>query len=162
MKVGFSVNGEAAEVDAEPRELLLDVLRDHLGLTGTHAGCEQGACGACTVLVDGIGVRSCLMLGVQVAGREITTIEGVGSRGSLHPVQQAFSEHHGLQCGFCTPGMVLTALELLQRQPNPTRAEIEENMAGNLCRCTGYANIVDAIEAAGAVLASTSGGRDER
>ena len=158
MKVRFTVNGEAADVDLEPRELLLDVLRNRLGLTGTHAGCEQGACGACTVLVDGVGMRSCLMLGVQVAGRDVTTIEGVGPRGGgLHPVQQAFSEHHALQCGFCTPGMVLTALELLQRQPTPTRAEIEENMAGNLCRCTGYANIVDAIEAAGAALVAGDG-----
>ena len=162
MKVRFSVNGEPAEVDVEPRELLLDVVRDRLGLTGTHAGCEQGACGACTVLVDGIGVRSCLMLGVQAAGREITTIEGIGTgRGHLHPVQEAFAEHHGLQCGFCTPGMVLTAIELLQRHPHPSRAEIEENMAGNLCRCTGYVNIVDAIEAASAALSSAGAAREE-
>jgi carbon-monoxide dehydrogenase small subunit len=145
--VEFSVNGEHVEVDIEPRDLLLDVLRGPLGLTGAHAACEQGACGACTILLDGAGVRSCLMFGVQAAGTAITTIEGVGAPGSLHPLQQAFHEQHGLQCGFCTPGMVLTALELLRRNPNPTRAEIEDGMSGNLCRCTGYAGIVDAIEA---------------
>jgi carbon-monoxide dehydrogenase small subunit len=146
--VAFSVNGQHVEVDIEPRQLLLDVLRGELGLTGAHAACEQGACGACTVLVDGIGMRSCLMFGVQAEGSAITTIEGVGAPGALHPLQQAFHEQHGLQCGFCTPGMVLAALELLRRNPTPSREEIERGMAGNLCRCTGYAGIVDAIEAA--------------
>jgi len=146
--VSFSVNGDDAVVDIEPRTLLLDVLRDELGLTGTHAACEQGACGACTVLVDGVGVRSCLMFGAQAQGTAITTIEGVGAPGALHPLQQAFHEQHGLQCGFCTPGMVLTALELLRRNPQPSRGEIESGMSGNLCRCTGYAGIIDAIEVA--------------
>jgi carbon-monoxide dehydrogenase small subunit len=152
ISVSFSVNSEAADLELEPRELLVDVLRDRLGLTGTHAGCEQGSCGACTVLVDGVGVRSCLMLGVQVDGRAVTTIEGIGSMERLHPVQAAFVDQHGLQCGFCTPGMVLTALDLLRRNPRPTRDEIERGMSGNLCRCTGYAGIVDAIEAAAAAL----------
>jgi carbon-monoxide dehydrogenase small subunit len=147
-RVTFSVNGERVEVDVEPRQLLLDVLRGPLALTGAHGACEQGACGACTVLLDGVGVRSCLMFGVQAEGAEVTTIEGVGAPGSLHPLQQAFHEQHGLQCGFCTPGMVLTALELLRRNPDPSREEIEEGMSGSLCRCTGYAGIVDAIEAA--------------
>jgi len=146
--VDLVVNGEHVEVDIEPRDLLLDVLRGPLGLTGSHAACEQGACGACTVLVDGTGVRSCLMFGVQARGTAITTIEGIGAPGALHPLQQAFHEQHGLQCGFCTPGMVLTALELLRRNPNPSRGEIEEGMSGNLCRCTGYTGIIDAIEAA--------------
>ena len=144
--VRFSLNGEAAEVDVEPRELLLDTLRDRLAMRGAHAGCEQGACGACTVLVDGSGVRSCLMFTVQVGGAEVRTIEGVGSRG-VAPIQQALSEHHGLQCGFCTPAMVLTALELFETDPHPTRERIEEWMSGNLCRCTGYVNIVAALEA---------------
>jgi carbon-monoxide dehydrogenase small subunit len=152
ISVSFSVNSEAADLELEPRELLVDVLRDRLGLTGTHAGCEQGSCGACTVLVDGVGVRSCLMLGVQVDGRAVTTIEGIGSMERLHPVQAAFVDQHGLQCGFCTPVMVLTALDLLRRNPRPTRDEIERGMSGNLCRCTGYAGIVDAIEAAAAAL----------
>ncbi len=146
--VTFTVNGDQVDVDLEPRVLLLDVLRDEIGLTGTHAACEQGACGACTVLVDGFGVRSCLMFGVQADGVAITTIEGVGAPGALHPLQAAFHEQHGLQCGFCTPGMVLTAIELLRRNPQPSRDEIEAGMSGNLCRCTGYAGIVDAIEAA--------------
>lgn len=147
METSFSLNGESAVVDAEPRELLLDVLRDRLGMTGTHAGCEQGACGACTVLIDGEGVRSCLMFAVQVGGCDVRTIEGVAaSPDALHPVQQALSEHHGLQCGFCTPGMVLTAIDLLEHNPAPSRAEIEAWMSGNLCRCTGYVGIVDAVQ----------------
>ena len=145
--VRFSLNGEVAEVDVEPRELLLDTLRDRLAMTGTHAACEQGACGACTVLIDGNGARSCLMFTVQVGGSEVRTIEGVGSPGSLHPIQQALSEHHGLQCGFCTPGIVLTALELFETDPHPSREQIVEWMSGNLCRCTGYINIISALEA---------------
>ena len=145
--VRFSLNGEAAEVDVEPRELLLDTLRDRLSATGAHAACEQGACGACTVLVNGNSVRSCLMFTVQAAGAEVRTIEGVGSPGALHPIQQALSSHHGLQCGYCTPGMVLTALEMFETDPHPTREEIVDWMSGNLCRCTGYINIVGALEA---------------
>ena len=145
--VRFSLNGEVAEVDVEPRELLLDTLRDRLASTGAHAACEQGVCGACTVLVDGSSVRSCLMFTVQAAGAEVRTIEGVGSPGALHPIQQALSTHHGLQCGFCTPGMVLTALEMFEADPHPSRAQILDWMSGNLCRCTGYINIVSALEA---------------
>ena len=145
--VRFSLNGEAAEVDVEPRELLLDSLRDRLSMTGAHAACEQGACGACTVLVNGSSVRSCLMFTVQANGTEVRTIEGVGHPGALHPIQQVLSEHHGLQCGFCTPGMVLTALEMFETDPHPSRDEIVDWMSGNLCRCTGYINIVGALEA---------------
>ena len=152
--VALQVNGDDREVEIEPRELLLDVLRDHLGLTGTHGGCEQGSCGACTVLLDGVGVRSCLLFGVQAAGGDVVTIEGVASGEELHRIQQALSEHHGLQCGFCTPGLVLSAMELLDRTPSPTRPEIEAGLSGNLCRCTGYTGIVDAIEA----VAQTTGG----
>jgi carbon-monoxide dehydrogenase small subunit len=150
MKVAFAVNGVDHELELEPRELLVDVLRDHLGLTGVHAACDQGACGSCTVLVDGSGVRSCLMFGVQVAGHDVTTIEGVGSPGDLHPIQRALSEHHGLQCGYCTPGIVLTALELLRDTPEPTAEEIDAGMSGSLCRCTGYTSIVDAVAAVAA------------
>jgi carbon-monoxide dehydrogenase small subunit len=156
MRVTVSVNGVDHELDLEPRELLVDVLRDDLGLTGVHAACDQGACGSCTVLVDGSGVRSCLMFGVQAAGREVTTIEGVGAPGDLHPIQRALSEHHGLQCGYCTPGVVLTALELLRDTPEPTAEEIDAGMSGSLCRCTGYTSIVDAIAA---VAASGRGGQ---
>jgi carbon-monoxide dehydrogenase small subunit len=151
-EIELEVNGRPVRLDVEPRELLLDVLRTRLGLTGTHAGCEQGACGTCTVLMDGFAVRSCLMFAVQADGKTITTIEGVAPPDRLHPVQQALCEHHGLQCGFCTPGMVLAAIELLQRTPTPTREEVELAMSGNLCRCTGYVAIVDAIEAAAAAL----------
>jgi aerobic carbon-monoxide dehydrogenase small subunit len=148
MRVSCSVNDTPVELDIEPRVLLVDMLRDDLGLTGTHAGCEHGSCGACTVLVDGVGLRSCLMFGVQVDGCRVVTIEGVGAPGALHPLQQAFIDNHGLQCGFCTPGMVLAALELLERNPDPSIDEIEAAMSGNLCRCTGYAGIVDAVRAA--------------
>jgi carbon-monoxide dehydrogenase small subunit len=147
MRIALTVNGAPRELDVEPRELLVDVLRDRLDLRGVHIACEEGACGTCTVLVDGRGVRSCLMFGVQVAGCEVTTIEGVGTATDLHPIQRALSQHHGLQCGFCTPGVVLSALELLRDVPAPTRAEIEEGMSGSLCRCTGYVPIVDAITA---------------
>jgi carbon-monoxide dehydrogenase small subunit len=156
MRVALTVNGVDHELELEPRQLLVDVLRDHLGLTGVHAACDQGACGSCTVLVDGSGVRSCLMFGVQAAGREVTTIEGIGSPGDLHPIQRALSEHHGLQCGYCTPGIVLTALELLGDTPEPTAEEIDAGMSGSLCRCTGYSSIVDAIAAVAA------GGRGDR
>jgi carbon-monoxide dehydrogenase small subunit len=155
VNVTINVNGVARPLDIEPRELLADVLRSRLGLTGTHLACEQGACGACTVLVDGAPVLSCLMLAVQANGREVRTIEGVASVDGLDPVQQAFAEHHGLQCGFCTPGMVLAAVSLLEAHPSPTRAEIDDALSGNLCRCTGYTGIVAAIEAAGA---ATGGG----
>jgi carbon-monoxide dehydrogenase small subunit len=141
----LEVNGVAVSVEVEPRDSLLDVLRHRLGLTGTHAGCEHGACGACTVLLDGRTVRSCLLLAAQCAGAVVTTIEGVGSPDDLHPVMAAFRRHHGLQCGFCTPGMVLTAIELLGEHPRPTEAEVRTGLGGNLCRCTGYAGIVAAV-----------------
>lgn len=144
-RVKLAVNGETVEHDVEPRETLLDTLRDRLGLTGTHAGCEHGSCGACTVLLDGDVVRSCLLLTVQCPDRSVTTIEALGSPDALHPVQAALQRRHGLQCGFCTPGIVLTAVELLARDPAPTEGTIRRALAGNLCRCTGYAGIVDAV-----------------
>jgi carbon-monoxide dehydrogenase small subunit len=149
MRISTEVNGDAVEVDVDGRETLLDMIRGRLGLTGTHGGCEQGACGACTVLVDGELARSCLMLGVQVAGRTVTTIEGIGTPALLHPVQEAMSAHHGLQCGFCTPGMVLAIIDLLQRVPAPDAEEVRSALAGNLCRCTGYSGLVEAAVAVG-------------
>ena len=142
------VNGESHEVRTEPRKLLLDVLREDLGFRGPHAGCEHGVCGACTVLLNGRTVRSCLMFGVQAAAGQLLTIEGVARGGVLHPLQQEFSAHHALQCGFCTPGMILTALEFLEEHPEPSEAEVREALAGNYCRCTGYDSIVDAVLAA--------------
>jgi len=144
-EIRLEVNQETITVSVEPRELLIDVLRDHVDLKGTHAGCEQGSCGSCTVLIDGEGVRSCLLFAVQAEGSSITTIEGIGTPESPHPMQRAFSENYGLQCGFCTPGMVLTAIELLNVNPSPTREEVKEWMSGNLCRCTGYTGIIDSI-----------------
>jgi carbon-monoxide dehydrogenase small subunit len=148
--LSLEVNGERHDVVVEPRMLLLDCLRDTLGLGGTHAGCEHGACGACTVLVDGEAVRSCLLFAVQARGASITTIEGLtpDDGESLHPLQEAFSEQHGLQCGFCTPGMIMTAAALLEEQPHPSDAEIRTALAGNICRCTGYVNIVKSVRAA--------------
>ncbi len=147
-EIELKVNGIAYHETVEPRRLLVDFLRDHLGLTGTHIGCEHGVCGACTVLVDGQSVRACLMLAVQADGAEVTTVEGLARDGKLHPLQEAFWEHHALQCGFCTPGMLLTALELLQTNRKPEPDAIRDAIAGNLCRCTGYQNIVTAIQAA--------------
>jgi carbon-monoxide dehydrogenase small subunit len=146
--ITLTVNGTQREVLAEPRALLVHVLRDQLGLTGTHIGCDTSQCGACTVLVDGQAVKSCAMLAVQVEGRSVTTIEQLGAEG-LHPLQRAFKEKHGLQCGFCTPGMILTALDLLGQNPDPSEDEVRHGLQGNLCRCTGYQNIVDAICVAG-------------
>ena len=144
----LSVNGELRSVSAEPRKTLADVLREDLGLTGTHLGCEQGGCGACTVLLDGEVVRSCLMFAVQAQEAEITTIEGIGSTEELHPMQTAFSEYHGLQCGFCTPGMILAAIDFVERNPDPSADEIREGLNGNICRCTGYQKIVESVTAA--------------
>jgi carbon-monoxide dehydrogenase small subunit len=144
-RVKLEVNGAVVEIEVEARETLLDALRHQLGLTGTHAGCEEGSCGACTVLVDGEVVRACLVLAVQLEGRSVTTIEALAPPDDLHPVQAALRRHHGLQCGFCTPGVVLTAVDLLARNPSPTEPEIREALAGNLCRCTGYAGIVAAV-----------------
>ncbi|HTW98709.1 MAG TPA: (2Fe-2S)-binding protein [Acidimicrobiales bacterium] len=147
--VGFVVNGEPVQVEVEPRRTLLDTLREELGLTGAHAGCEQGACGACSVLVGDDVVRSCLVLAVSAAGRSITTIEGIGTPEALHPLQEELRAHHGLQCGFCTPGIVLAALDLLARVERPDEGQVREALAGNLCRCTGYSGLVAAVVAAG-------------
>jgi aerobic carbon-monoxide dehydrogenase small subunit len=148
--VSLTVNGAPVSAEVESRLLLLDFLRDHLRLGGTHAGCEHGVCGACTVLLDGQAVRSCLMFAVQAEGHEVGTIEGIANAdGSLHPIQEAFSEFHGLQCGFCTPGMILATAMLLRSNAAPTDAEIREALAGNVCRCTGYVGIVRAVRAAG-------------
>lgn len=143
--ITLNVNGRNQTALAEPREILADVLRDRLGLTGTHLGCEHGVCGACTVLLDGEMVRSCLLFAVQAQGAEITTIEGLEENGELHPMQKAFSEYHGLQCGFCTPGMILAGIDLLKRNPDPTAQEVRDDMGGNICRCTGYQKIVESV-----------------
>jgi carbon-monoxide dehydrogenase small subunit len=146
MRITVTVNGRRYSHEVEPRLLLVHYLRDVLGLTGTHIGCETGVCGACTVLLNGQAVKSCMLFAVQVDGQEITTIEGLASDGQLHPVQQGFWEKHGLQCGYCTPGMILAAVQLLQRNPNPTEEEIRHALVGNLCRCTGYQQIVEAVQ----------------
>jgi carbon-monoxide dehydrogenase small subunit len=146
------VNGVAYEEPVEPRRLLADFLREDLGLTGTHLGCEHGVCGACTVLVNGESVRSCLMLAVQADGAEVMTVEGLARDGKLHPLQEAFWEHHALQCGFCTPGILLTAYELLQSGERPDADAVRNAISGNLCRCTGYQNIVSAVQAAAATV----------
>lgn len=157
MAVSLQVNGETHVVDVEPRLSLLDCLRDHLQLTGTHAGCEHGVCGACTVLLDGEPVRSCLMLAVQAEGRAVTTIEAEApAPGELSIIQDAFCECHGMQCGYCTPAMILTARAFLQRNPRPSRSEIVEAISGCICRCTGYGQIVDAIALAAERLAGTN------
>ena len=148
MKVSITVNGAAHEHDVEPRVLLVHHIRETLGLTGTNVGCDTSSCGACTVLLDGESVKSCTVLAVQADGRSVTTIEGIGSADSMHPVQAAFQEHHGLQCGFCTPGMVMAALSLIEEHPKPTESQVREGLEGNLCRCTGYHNIVKAVLAA--------------
>ncbi len=151
-KIALTVNGKTYEREVETRLNLADFLRHELELTGTHIGCEHGVCGACTVLVDGRSVRSCLMLAVQAAGCEIATVEGLGTPDNLHPLQQAFWEHHGLQCGFCTSGMLMTIVEFLRDHPAPSESEVREAISGNLCRCTGYQGIVEATLAAAAAL----------
>jgi carbon-monoxide dehydrogenase small subunit len=148
VRVTITVNGERHEHDVEPRVLLVHYLRDHLGLTGTNIGCDTSSCGACTVHLDGESVKSCTLLAVQADERAVTTIEGLGEIGSLHPMQQAFHEHHGLQCGYCTPGMIMAAVSLLDEQPQPSEQDVREGLEGNLCRCTGYHNIVKAVLAA--------------
>jgi carbon-monoxide dehydrogenase small subunit len=155
--VSLTVNGEAREADVEPRLLLVHLLRDVFGLTGTHIGCDTSNCGACTVHVDGRSAKSCTMLALQAEGTEIRTIEGMADGATLHPLQQAFWDQHGLQCGFCTPGMIMQAAWLLDQNPQPNEAEIREGISGNLCRCTGYVNIVKAIQqASGQLVASES------
>ena len=146
--VTITVNGTPRTAEAEPRTLLVHLLREHLNLTGTHVGCDTSNCGACTVWLDGEAVKSCTVLAVQADGHEVTTIESISENGDLHPMQRAFHEHHALQCGYCTPGMIMAATEILERNPNPTDEEIRKALEGNLCRCTGYHNIVEAIKAA--------------
>ena len=155
--ITLTVNGQAISAEVEARMTLADFLREQLGLTGTKLGCEHGVCGSCTVLWDGAAVRSCLVLAAQADGANLTTIEGLSTGEAMHPVQQAFWEHHGLQCGFCTPGMVLTAVALLEENPAPSEAEIREALSGNLCRCTGYQNIVWAVRAAAAQMQAGRG-----
>lgn len=149
----LQVNGRPAQADVEPQTLLVELIRERLGLTGTHVGCDTSQCGACTVLLDGQAVRACSLLALQAQGRSVTTIEGLSSGGRLHPVQDAFVECHGLQCGFCTPGMVMTAACLLRERPEPSDAQIAEALEGNLCRCTGYVNIVESVRLAARRLA---------
>jgi carbon-monoxide dehydrogenase small subunit len=144
--ISVTVNGVKHQADAEPRTLLVYFLREQLGLTGTHVGCDTSQCGACTIHLNGRAVKSCTILAVQADGAEITTIEGLAAEGALHPVQEGFREKHGLQCGYCTPGMIMSAAHLLQTNPNPTEEEIKHALEGNLCRCTGYVNIVEAIK----------------
>ena len=146
ISVALTVNGKPVSAEVEPRTLLVEFLRDRLQLTGTHIGCDTAQCGACTVLVDGRAVKSCNLLAVQAQGAQLLTIEGLATNGSLHPMQEAFKRHHGLQCGFCTPGMVMTAVGLAQQNKEPTEAQIREALDGNFCRCTGYHNIVKAVK----------------
>jgi carbon-monoxide dehydrogenase small subunit len=146
--VSMTVNGEAVSGDVEGRTLLVDFLRQNLALTGTHVGCDTSQCGACVVHVNGVSAKSCTMLALQADGAQVTTIEGMAKNGELHPIQAAFKEHHGLQCGYCTPGMVMSAADLLQRNKNPSEHDIRDWLEGNICRCTGYHNIVKAIQAA--------------
>jgi carbon-monoxide dehydrogenase small subunit len=151
--VSVTVNGVRRSDEVEPRLLLVHYLRENLGLTGTNVGCDTSQCGSCTVLLDGRAVKSCTLLAVQADGAKVTTIEGLARNGNLHPLQEAFWEHHGLQCGFCTPGMILTACEILERHPRPTESQIRHGLEGNLCRCTGYQNIVAAVKSAATRMA---------
>jgi aerobic-type carbon monoxide dehydrogenase small subunit (CoxS/CutS family) len=160
--ITLTVNGNEYNVSIEPRMLLSDVIRDELGLTGTHVGCEHGICGACTVIMDGRPVRSCLAFGVQADKAQISTVEGLaGPDGKLHPLQEAFWEKHGLQCGFCTPGVLMSACHFLEENANPSREQIREGISGNLCRCTGYQNIVDAVEMAAEIMNNTKKSMEE-
>jgi aerobic carbon-monoxide dehydrogenase small subunit len=152
MEIKVSVNGTERSADVEPRLLLVHLLRENLGLTGTHIGCDTSNCGACTVLIDGTPVKSCTMFAVQADGAEVTTVEGLMSGGTLHPIQAAFKEEHGLQCGFCTPAMMLVGSALLERDPEPSDDDVRWAISGNICRCTGYMNIVKAIQEAGRVM----------
>ncbi len=156
-KVSFQLNGEAVEVLVEPRELLIHVLREQLGRTGSHIGCETSHCGACTIDFNGASVKSCTLFAVQAEGAEVMTVEGLAQNGELHPLQQAFMDNHGLQCGYCTPGMLMRGYRFLQENPNPSEAEIRAGMSGNLCRCTGYQNIVKSVQQAAAALAESGG-----
>ena len=154
-EVSITVNGEDVRRDVESRTLLITLLRDHLGLTGTHLGCDTSQCGACVVHLDGASVKSCTVFALQADGRSVTTIEGVSPEGEFNPMQRAFREHHGLQCGFCTPGMIMTALALVRDNPSPSAADVRHGLEGNLCRCTGYQNIVAAVVAGARALKET-------
>ncbi|MDP9343401.1 MAG: (2Fe-2S)-binding protein [Actinomycetota bacterium] len=155
MEITVTVNGVERTADVEPRLLLAHLVRDGFGLTGTHVGCDTSSCGACTVLLDGVPVKSCTMFGVQADGREVTTVEGLAAGGALDPIQEAFKEDHGLQCGFCTPGMMLVAKVLLESNPNPTDDDVRWAISGNICRCTGYMNIVKAVRSAAQKMADS-------
>ena len=161
MQITVTVNGTAYTREVEPRVLLVDLLRTHLGLTGTHIGCDTTSCGACTVLLDGTPVKSCTLFAVQANGHQITTVEGLKGADGLHPIQAAFKEHHGLQCGFCTPGMMLVGKALLERNSAPSDDDVRWAISGNLCRCTGYMNIVAAIQAAGRTIAGSDAAAGE-
>ena len=145
-EISVTVNGETRTSDVEPRLLLVEYLRDTLNMTGTHVGCDTSGCGACTVILNGSAVKSCTVFAAQADGGEVTTVEGLASNGDLHPIQEGFWEMHGLQCGFCTPGMIMSSVDLLEKNPNPTEEEIRRGLAGNFCRCTGYHNIVKAVQ----------------
>ncbi len=155
-KISISVNGKVEASEVEGRTLLVDHLREGLHLTGTHVGCDTGSCGACTVHIDGKAVKSCMVLAVQADGCEVTTVEGLSTNGELHPIQEGFKEEHGLQCGFCTPGMMMTATDLLKNNPNPSEEEIRHGLEGNFCRCTGYHNIVKSIQHAAKKMGTTA------
>ena len=150
--LSLTVNGKAVTADVDPRTLLVEFIRNNLALTGTHVGCDTGQCGACTILIDGNAVKACTILAAQANGSKITTIEGLATDGAMHPMQAAFKECHGLQCGFCTPGMVMSAIDLVQRHPNADENAIREGLEGNLCRCTGYQNIVKAVQQGAAAM----------
>ncbi len=150
--VSFTLNGKSVSAEASSATLLVELLRNHFGLTGTHVGCDTSQCGACVVHVDGVSVKSCTMLAAQADGRAVETIEGLARNGEMHPVQQAFHEHHALQCGFCTPGMIMSAVDLLRRNPRPSEVEVRDWLEGNFCRCTGYHNIIKAVRAASGVM----------
>ena len=156
MEVTVNVNGTERSADVEPRQLLVHLIREEFGLTGTHIGCDTTSCGACTVLLDGVPVKSCTMFGVQADGRSVTTVEGLAGAAGLHPIQAAFKEEHGLQCGFCTPGMMLTGAALIEQNPTPSEQDIRWAISGQMCRCTGYTNIVKAIQAAAAATSGMS------
>ncbi len=159
MKVSITVNRVKSTHDVEPRLLLVHYIREVLGLTGTHIGCDTTSCGACTVMLNGLAVKSCTVLAVQADGGTIQTVEGLAKNGELHPIQQAFWDEHGLQCGFCTPGMMITALQILERNPDPTEAQIRHGLEGNLCRCTGYQHIVNAVQAAARKMSEQATGQ---
>ena len=159
MKINFTLNAKPVSVDVEPSDLVCDLVRERLGLTGTHVGCDTSQCGACVVHIDGISVKSCTALAVSLEGKSLTTIEGLASGAALHPMQQAFTENHGLQCGFCTPGMIMSAVDFAKQTPNPTEGEVRHWLEGNICRCTGYQNIVAAVLAGAAAMQTQAGGR---